>query len=1154
MIFKTNSFPQSAEISRKWLAMRLIALFMFVFSVSGSATVFSQKISISEKDVPLEKVFTQIKQQSSYVFFYDEEWMKQANKVTLNVENASLETVLKICFLKQPLTYSIVGNTIVLKKVNIIDTPPMLLDVQVFAPIVINGEVTAADGKTLVGATIKLKGSNNIVKTDANGNYEISINDTKGTLVFSYVGYEDQEIQINDLKVINVIMKESVNNLNQIVLIGYGTARRRDLTGSVATVKQKDMSRMALNDAAKAIMGKVAGVLVSESNLPGGGSSLLIRGKRSITASNNPLLVVDGVPIAGADLSDFPVSDIESMEVLKDASATAVYGSRAANGVVLITTKRGDYNSPGKFEYNSSVAFQTAGNLQPYMNPAQYLQRNRWYNWSQGLYADPLNPTLAADKTMRPYSNGSVGVVPFDPYTRSFIDAAWAGGIYDANKLEGTNWQDILFRQGLVTDHQLSFTGGEKNIRTFIAGGYYGNRGFGIFDEYKRYSLRANIDYAVKNWLTITFSSSNVLSENPSKGYGNSTFGARNNVSFNLIPISKPYLEDGSINMLPGNDSGIGSFLNPLLNQNGRTREANSSRFLETLTTNIKLGSGFSYKLQASYDGSFANDGEFNGQYSSWGLGNKTSLGIGVNRADYSVTSSASYLMENILNYKPELGPKHSLSATVLNSFQTFTDKGLYAGGDNNEIPYQKWYNMAGYPDNRRVSSALNNSSLESYLGRFNYSYLNRYILTGSLRIDGSSVFSTGNKYDYFPSFAFAWKLNEENFIKDIEFINQLKLRVGYGVTGNSAVSPGQTLGSLRKTAYLFQQTLGGIETPLFGYAPRSLNTTLRWEKTGQSNIGLDFELFKGILSGTIDVYSSKTTDLIMPRKLPVAAAGLEDIIQNIGQTSNKGIELLLSSINIKQKDFKWTTDFTFSYNKEAIDKIYKEGDDIDNGWFIGQPLNVLYFYDYMKILDPLVNPDDQATIDKKNKAEGILKYKNGDVLVRDLNGDDKITASDRMILGQIRPKFIGAITNTFSYKGLDLTFMFYGKIGNIIGMNYGTLNSDRDNAPVINYWTPGNASATYPRLRVGQPFETNSIVFVDGSYLRLRNVNLNYNFPAKMISKLRLSKLSAYIAVQNPNLILKNKRFIGTDPEYASGIGDLPQPTSTILGLSIGF
>ena len=1146
-------FCTEADVLKILLKMKLTIIISLLTIFSCYATennAQGSKVSLELKNSSVKEILNEIESQSGFRFFYSG-MVDVDRKISIIKKNTEVFDVLDLLFKESEVIYKVQGSQIALvkggKKIS-------FEEVNTVEDISVSGKVTDLNGQPLIGVSVNIKGTAQGTVTDADGNYSLNNVPEGASLQFSFIGLKTLELAVGNQTVFNVMMEEESIGLEEVVVIGYGTTKKRDLTGSVATVKQKDMSKMAFNDATKAILGKVAGVLVSENNLPGGSSSLLIRGKRSILASNAPLLVVDGVPIAGGDLSDFPVSDIQSMEILKDASATAVYGSRAANGVVLVTTKRGEYNSVGKFEYNSFYGIQTAANLQPYMNSAQYLQRNRWFNWSQGLYADPNFPTYSADKIMRPYSNGSVGGIPFDPYTRSFIDAAWAGGNYNPEKLDGTNWQDILFRQGMVTDHQLSFTGGEKNLRTFMAGGYYKNKGFGIFDEYQRFSFRANIDYAVKNWWTITFSSSNTHAQNPSKGYGNTTFGGRNNVSFNLIPISKPFLEDGSINMLPGNDSGIGSFLNPLLNQDGRAREASSYRFLETLTSNIKLGRMLSYKLQVSFDGSFASDGEFNGQFSSWGLGNKSALGIGVNRADYAVSSSYSYLMENIININPDLGPNHSFSATLLNSFQTFTDKGLYFGADNNEIPYQKWYNMAGYPDNRRVSSSINKSSLLSYLGRFNYSYLNKYLLTGSLRIDGSSVFSRGNKYDYFPSFAFAWKLNEENLFKNIEFIDQLKLRVGYGVTGNSAVSPGQTLGSLRKTAYLFQQSLGGLETPLFGYAPRTLNTILKWEKTGQYNVGLDFEIFKGFVSGTVDIYSSKTTDLIMPRKLPVAAAGLEDIVQNIGQTLNKGIEVLLSSTLFKQKDFRWTTDLTFSFNKEAIDKIYKVGDDIDNGWFIGQPLNVLYFYDYIKILDPLADSEDQAIIDVKNKAEGLIKYKSGDVLVRDLNGDNKITAADRMILGQIRPKFIGAITNTLSYKGLDFTFMFYGKYGNIIGMNYGTLNSDRDNAPVVNYWTPGNKDATFPRLRVGQPNETYAIAFVDGSYFRLRNVNLNFNFPSKLIKQLRLSKLSAYVAVQNPYLILKNKRFIGTDPEYAPGIGDLPQPTSTMFGLSVGF
>lgn len=1020
----------------------------------------------------------------------------------------------------------------------------------------VTGKVVNNLGETLPGVTVRVTGTSIGTATGSDGTFSLTVPSSAKSLTVSFIGMKTIEVELGTEETFTVTLEESIQGLDEVVVTGYGSVKKRDLTGSIASIKEKDMTKMALNDAAKSMMGKVAGVLVSENNVPGGSSSLLIRGKRSITASNNPLLVVDGVPISQGDLGDFPVSDIKSIEVLKDASATAIYGSRAANGVILITTKRG-YSGEGRFEYNGYYGVQTPSNLQPYMNPAQYMERNRWFNWSQSLYANPKNPTYAEDKLMRPYSNGAVGNIPFDPYTKAFIDAAWAGGTYNPGLLEGTDWRSLLTRPGYVTDHQLSFSGGDKNLRTYIAGGFYKNQGMGIYDDFQRVSFRANIDFTIKKWWTVTFSSSNTFINNPSQGYTNTTFGPRESlysVSYSLIPISKPYLEDGSINILPGNDSGIGSFINPLLNEKGRERNYNNYRFLEILTSDINLGHGLSYKLQLSFDGSFTNDGEDNRQYSMWGLGNKTSLGIGVNRADYKVSSNINYLMENIINYNPNLGPNHSLNATLVSSIQSFRGEYLYFGGDNNPIDYQKWYNMAGYPDNRRTSSELSKSALQSYLGRVNYTFLNRYMFTGSLRIDGSSVFSSGSKYDYFPSFAVAWKIKEESFMKNINMIDQMKLRFGYGVTGNSAVSPGQTLGTLRQTVYIFQQSIGGPEIPLYGYAPRTLNTSLMWEKTGQYNIGLDFSLMKGVFSGSIDLYSSKTYDLIMPRKLPVAASGLEDIVQNIGQTSNKGIEVILSSVNIDKKNFRWITDFTFSYNRESIDKIYKEGDDIDNGWFIGQPINVYYSYDFIKILDPDVDPDDQAIIDEKNTAEGLTKYKAGDVLVRDINDDKKITAADRVILGHTRPDFIGGLSNTITYKGLEFSFMLYGKYGNMVSMNYGNQNTDRDNAPVVDYWTPGNAGAKYPRLRVGQPTETGSIGFVDGSFLRLRNLSLTYNLPASITNKLHLSKLGVYAAVQNPYVIWKNKSFIGTDPENATGIGDNPQPTTTMFGVNIGF
>jgi len=1126
------------------LVMKLTAFLIIVLTMQVTATVYSQskKLSLNMQGNSIKEVLQQIEAQSEYRFIYENEKVNLDTKVSIRVKDEVVENILKKLFEKDGVNYSITDNNLIL----IIPSDGQLKKLEKESinsqqQKSVSGKVSDSSGAGLPGVSVVVKGTTTGVITDSDGKYTLAKVSDNATLQFSFVGMKSQEIAVGTQTSINVVLEEETIGIDEVVAVGYGTVKKRDLTGSVAAVKSKDMDKMALNDASKALVGKVAGVLVSENFHPREASSILIRGKRSITAGNDPLLVIDGTPVSGS-LNDFPVADIKSMEVLKDASATAIYGSRAANGVIIITTNKANFNQKGKITYNGYYGIQTAAKKQDYMNAAQFMERNRWYNYMVGRYNDPTNPTLAQDKLMLPYSNTAVRANLWDPSTRQLIEAAYSSGTYDPTKLGNTNWLDLQTQTGFVTDHQLNFSGGNENLSAYLSGNFYQYEGIDIYSKYKRFNMRANIDFKVTDWWTIGFISSNSFVDDPSYG----------SIDMNTIPVANVYQQDGRLNYLPGNDGLMKDFWNPLAGiQGGVSKEDRIYRLFESISNQIKFGqTGLSYKLLLSFDGAFNNYGLFEGQWSSNQQGNITSKGIGANSAKYSRSASQNYLMENTLNYQKIFGKDHSFGALAGWTLQHFNSESLSASGQNNPIDYQLWHNMAGYVDNPKNTSEKSTSGLQSFLARVNYAYKDRYLLTASFRTDGSSVFSEGNKYDYFPSFAAAWKIDEEPFMKGMKNIDQLKLRFGYGVIGNSAVSPGSTLSTLKQVGSNFG--LPGSEVPNYGFVPNSLGNILRWEKTGQWNLGLDFSLWNGRLGGSLDGYITKTTDLIMPRKLPVAVAGFDETLQNIGRTSNRGIELSLSSINIQNKDFRWTTDLTASYNDERIDAIYKEGDDIGNGWFIGQPINVFYDYKFIRLLDSQLNPADQDIINTKNVAEGSKKYRDGDVLAEDNDGDGKITADkDRFILGQERPDVIASLTNTFTYRDFEFSFMLYTKIGQMRGQSWSG-GAERDNGPVIDYWTPENRNATCPRLGNSLPAETGSIAYFNASFLRLRNVNLTYNLPKGILRKIKLDKLSVYTAIQNPNVVITNQEFKGLDPDYNTGIGGISQPMTIMFGLKV--
>ncbi len=1002
----------------------------------------------------------------------------------------------------------------------------------------ISGTVTDTGGEPLIGVSVTETGTSNGTITNLDGEYTLAVS-PNSTLKFNYIGYNEVEMPVGNQTVINVTMSEFISELEEVVVVGYGTVKKKDLTGSVASINAQKIQESPGLTAAQSLQGKVAGVLVTNSDWkPGSSSSVLIRGTRSIKASNDPLYVVDGIPLTGA-LDEIPPGDIESIDVLKDASATAIYGSRGANGVIIITTKKGK-SGKVQVDYNGYYGFQTIQNKLELMNGAEYAAYVRESYRAAGEYNSNV-PNKALDYTIPSFGGNAKDPngAPVDAYTWESIARAYDdNGNYDPSKVRsGALWWDEVERTGMVTDHQASIRGGSEKTQFALGATYYKNEGIYKTQDYERYSVRLNLESEVNNWLKV--GGQTQFSHSINKR------GTNFQDNWRVNPLGRLYDDEGNLTECT---SGVDTqWWNPLqyLVKGAVVNPKKTNRFFGSYFGEIKLPlDGLSYRLNAGIDYYTVDDYSFASGKARQGQ---------VNQAKNAKSNTYAYTLENLLFYNKEVG-EHSFGGTLLQSVQRNRTESLDATVQDlpsDDLLYNdiaSALTIAGYNSNNQVWS------LASFMGRLNYNYKSKYYATVSMRYDGSSRLADGHKWVSFPAFALAWRINEESFMKDYNNLDNLKLRFGYGVTANSSVDPYQTKGLLSKKYYNYGTN------HVIGFAPGSLpDKTLTWETTGQWNVGLDFSFFKGRLSGTVDAYLQNTNDLLLERQLPVVS-GYSSVLTNVGKTKNRGLEVSLSTVNVDTKDFNWSTSFMYSTNKEEIVELYNgKIDDIDNKWFIGEAVRV--YYDYEKIGVWQDTPEDRAEMEKFN-ANGH-KFEPGMIKLRDVDGDNKITAAnDRKILGHRNPSHIFSMGNNFTYKGFDLNVIMYATLGGMLqnGIRYNH-QPYRNNNVKYNYWTPENPTNEFPRPnRLQDNMEYESALYYEKSdFLRIKTITLGYTLPKSLVSKASLSRCRFYVMAQNPFVFTD---FSGVDPEGATtavGSGTSrtyasPSVSSWILGVNLSF
>lgn len=939
----------------------------------------------------------------------------------------------------------------------------------------ISGKVTgAADGMSLPGVNVIIKGTSIGTSTDFDGNYSIDAKQQGAILVFSYVGYVSKEVSVGSATTINVSLTEDIDALDEVVVVGYGSRKKSDITGSVSSVKSEELVAFPVLDAEQALQGRAAGVAVQSNNgsEPGSPISVKIRGNTSISASSAALIVVDG--FVGASMPQ--ASDIESMEVLKDASATAIYGSRGANGVILVATKKG---KKGKMsvEVNSSYSNQTVSERLDLLNANQF-----------ATYQTAINPS---------YVQGPAN----------------------------TDWQDLIYNTGNTSNHQVSFSGGSDNINFYVSGNYFDQKGVVVNSGFERFSFLSNIDAQVTDKLKLGF---NAFGSRSNKQGVSTQADSGGRGSGDVISIAYRFAPDlGVLNANGVNTSNsVGDDVdNPYAIASESIDETKSDTYRANFYADYQIIEGLSFKTTFGYSTLNSTRGTF--KPSSL----VTTAGAQGGIAGIASRKESDILSENYLTYNKEIG-KGNLTLLAGYSYQK-NQRELHTAGAQGFISNSvSYYNLGGGSTPLIPTSSLTETEIISQFGRLNYDYNDKYLITFTARRDGSSNFAKNEKYAFFPSGALGWKISNEDFLKDNNTVSNLKLRASYGVTGNPSIAPYQSLASYEDIyAVVGDQTVSAI-------VPNQLsNPDLKWESSYQTNIGLDLGLLKNRISLSLDYYNIDTKDVILGDSgVPEYIGFLNDqTLKNIGEINNKGFEITLTTRNIVNDNFSWTTDFNWSRNRNKVVKLIN-GDDIflDSapGHFLqdqthilreGEPVGVFYGYKYMGV-------NQGGTL-----PAGTASFANtpGEELFADLDGSGTITTADREIIGDPNQDWTFGLNNTFRYKDFDLGVFFQGAVGgDIFSYTFLELASGASNltTEALNAWTPSNTDTNVPSAAVRGKRITSRFVY-DGTYVRLKNLALGYNLPSDLAGKMGMDKVRLSISGQN---LLTFTDYPGTDPEVS--------------------
>lgn len=1073
----------------------------------------------------LVDALTKIERETDFKFSY---YKKELPDSPINLEyaNRNIKAILYAVAKQASVKFKRINNTILVDNAMPGDESAEATAL-IIEQIRVSGRVVSSQGEVLPGVNVVEKGTNNGTITDAEGKYMLEVSEG-ATLVFSFVGFVDEEVAVGNQSVIDITLLPDVTALEEIVVVGYGTQEKRDVTGSIATISSQQLDDMPVASFTEALAGQAAGVQVQQvSGAPGANPVIRIRGTGSISAGNEPLIVIDGYPVEQGGLNMINPDDIESVDILKDASAAAIYGSRGGNGVVLITTKRG---SVGKTRINVEAwtGFQEVPQNARYdmLNAREFAElfvegRNYEYVFREG--GDPSDPN-----DVRP---------PNYTIPPEFLDPEALG--------EGTDWQEEIFQTAPMHNISLSASGGNEKFRYAVSGNYLTQEGVVINSDFTRYALRVNLDGNLTDKLKLGFNLAPTYSENNEvrsggQWFGRSVIGAAL-VIFPNIPV---YNEDGTYTDMMNYWPWTGTVENPVKIANETLDENTNLRLFSNMHLDYEIIEGLNLKISFGTDINTSRRDFF--RSSLIGIGGpppSIPLGIAENSQDIN------WLNENTLTYSKNIAEDHQLNVLLGYTVQKarFESSNMQATNfPNDQVPT---LNAGQVTQGRTFEEEW---SLISYLGRVNYTFKNRYLVSAAIRRDGSSRFGSGNRWGVFPSASLGWRLSEEDFMQNVPMISDLKLRASYGLTGNNAIPNYGAVGLLSPTNYITGEGTGDVVT---GLSPSSLsNVNLGWEKNRQIDVGVEVGLFENRLALEVDYFQRNTSDLLLNVPIP-ATLGFRRALVNIGEVQNRGWEISASSVNVDGA-FRWTTEFNIFTTRNEVLALGPEGDPINVGTHIteiGQPIGMFFGYNILGIYDT------QEEIDNNPSVGGNFGSTPGDLWYEDVNEDGVINANDRTVIGNPWPDFVYGMTNNFSYKNFDLSIFFQGIQGNdiysvtqrFIQNIWGTINST---TAVLDRWrspeNPGNGLIPKASMFESGQNDQNSSRFVqDGSFLRVRNVTLGYRLPKDVLSRINLADVRVYASVQN---LFTFTDYEGYNPEINTQGGDPLRPGTDDLGYPV--
>ncbi|TZF81101.1 TonB-dependent receptor [Pedobacter sp. BS3] len=1109
------------QILRKYRKASYGISFCVLLMLLLSSNVYAQEknehrlITVTGNNITLAKAFQLIKKETGLTVFYNNLLLNDQERITVNLKKASLSEVLDFLLSGRNISYEIRRDRV------IVLTKKVVTGASVSNPsknVLVTGKITDEKGEPLAGVSIRVKGKNVSAISDSKGTYKVTVVSPDDILVFVYIGFETVERKVANSARIDVVLKQKITGLDQVVVIGYGEVKRSDLTGSVGEVKMADLQKAPVPNFDQALAGRIAGVQVSSNEgQPGSGVDIVIRGGNSLTQSNAPLYVIDGFPMEDFSSSSLNPEDIESISVLKDASATAIYGSRGANGVIIIETKKGKIGPP-QVAYHGYFGIQEATKRMNMMNPYEFVK-----------YQYEMN----AEETNKLY---------FQKPGMTLDDYKGADNI---------DWQSLLFRRAAMQNHNLSIRGATNATKYSFSGSLSDQDGIIINSGFNRAQGRITVEQTISKKLKANININYAKDKNYGSLASEMKSSSNSYASYLMYRILgyRPVANNVDIidNLIDPEDEDALFLMNPLISTKNEIRQETKSDLLINSGLNYNITNELTLNVRGGYNQRFAKSQSFNNSQTYKGFTSNWNPN-GAN-GTYGDIELGIWVNENRLTYKKRLNKDHYIDVTAAFTMQGVSLESF--GFEIDRITNEELGIRAldfGIP--KDVRSVLSKNTLMSYLSRVNYNLKSKYLFTASLRADGSSKFSPGNRWGVFPSGAFAWQMGKENFLKNSRIINNAKLRLSYGITGNNRISDFARFQTLAIGDYYSF----GNETPLYAAVINSMgNQNLKWEKTAQLDLGYDISLLRNRVNLTIDAYDKTTSDLLLNANMPLAT-GFNAVYKNVGKIRNTGLEISLNTVNVQKKDFSWESSFNISFNKNKILKLSDGQSNIlswvnftgdYNGSFsyiakVGGPAASLYGYvwdgNYQYSDFDLIGTS--YVLKKGIPTNGNTTVQPGDIKYVDFNKDGVVNEKDMVQIGRGLPIHYGGFTNNFTYRGFSLNVFFQWSYGNdIINANRLAFEGNMGNrinlnqfASYENRWTPDNP--TNENFRVGgfgPKGRYSTKIIEDGSYLRLKTVQLSYAFPKKWRGKLK--SLEVYGAAQN---IYTWTNYSGYDPEVS--------------------